>query len=100
MTEADARHTVLIDEAELVLRMFAFLTQRDGVPREPARQVLALIEEKIAAEHDEFDKAALMMATDLTKIAMRWLSETMNRHGEDLGLGHLAKKISKEQARQ
>jgi hypothetical protein len=100
----EAKHTVLIDEAGLVLRFFGYLTSRKGIPKEPPRKVLGMIEERIEAERVageiHHDEAALMMATEMTRMAMHWLTDTMNEQAIAAGEGEVARKISKEEARQ
>jgi len=97
----DARKTVLIDEAELSLRFFAYLTHRDGpLPKQPARVVLALVEKVIEERNDKIQSAALTTAYNLTAIAVEWLMDTVNEQSMAQGRGAAAIKISEHEARQ
>lgn len=80
MTDPEAK-VVYVDEAELVLRMFTYLTYRDpdAIPtQKPARVTLAVIEGVIEAERDVEGQAALIIATDLTKMALAWIAAKTN----------------------
>lgn len=91
---------VLIDEAELVLLMFATLTGREGVPKGPAREALDRIEAMIDEAKNGHDQLALVLATDMTKLAMEWFMGKINAQSVAEGKGELARKISREEARQ
>lgn len=79
MNDPDVK-VVLVDEAELVLLMFEYLTARDDAdrPEGSAREVLDKIETLIDAARHVPDKTALMISTDLTKLALRWICEKSN----------------------
>lgn len=93
---------VLIDEAELVLDMFEYLTGRDPAqrPKGPAKQTLDNVEEVIDQTRDVNEKMALIIATDLTHMALGFVMGKANAQSIAEGKGEVAKKISRQQARQ